>query len=67
MNGDKKEPVLVSGTASRMSAKSVLEHQIATLEDKLEAQKILLRVIPWDDLTLDDESKLWTLFTLKPY
>jgi len=46
----------------RMNAISVLKQKIARKEAELDALRILERVIPWDDLCDEEESKLWNYF-----
>jgi hypothetical protein len=43
-----------------MNAKAVLEDKIRRKEDEAYALKVLLRVVPWDTLSPDDEAKLWS-------
>jgi len=60
MKGDKlniKTPPC--GGASRMSAEAVLKDKIRRKENEVHALKALHRCIPWDELSKEDEEKLW--------
>jgi hypothetical protein len=50
------------GGACRQSARNVLKNSIRRAEGNIETLRILERVIPWDDLSEEDESKLWNYF-----
>lgn len=47
---------------SRELAQSVLKSKIKRHEKKCDALKIMLRVIPWESLTKDEEEILWNYF-----
>lgn len=43
----------------RSSAKTVLVDHIEATQRKRDAMKVLLRYIPWDSLSEEEESVLW--------
>lgn len=47
----------------RQSAKSVLANILNAKTQECQGLRVLLTVIPWDDLSHKDEAELWYFFT----
>ena len=52
----------LNSMGSRESAKGVLEHKIDRELRRIEAMHILIKVIPWNLLSKNDEEILWNHF-----
>lgn len=62
-NGKKHPPITGGlGSASRQSARNVLREKIRRAHIQVETLETLERVILWDELTENEEAKLWDYF-----
>lgn len=51
--------------AMRMNAENVLKDIIRRKKDQLRSFEILLNIIPWKHLSIEDEEKLWNYFSFR--